>query len=82
MDQHRPKLHEFHVLVGSPSHDLPACREVSYSLSLIGEQEEVIERRHSALVYAGLLGDSDQVPWLIAHILRTMLKQKDDPSQV
>ena len=75
MDQHRPKLYEFHVMVGPPSHDLPACRDVTYSLSLVGEQGNVIEREHSALVYEGLLGDSDQVPWLVAHALRTLFQE-------
>lgn len=74
MDQHSPKLREFRVIVGPPSHDLPACREVTYSLSLVAEQGKSMERKHSALVYEGLLGDSDQVPWLVAHALRTLLQ--------
>lgn len=75
MDQYPPQLREFHVIVGPRSHDLPACREVTYSLSLVEEEGNVIEREHSALVYEGLLGDSDQVPWLVAHALRTLFQE-------
>lgn len=76
MDKHRPKLHEFRVTVGPQSHDLPLCREVTYSLSLTGEQGEVVQREDSGLVYEGLLGDSDQVPSLVAHALRTLLRDQ------
>ncbi len=75
MDHHRPKLNEFHIRIGPASHDLPACREVTYSLSLIGEQGEIIQREHATLVYEGLLGESDQVPWLVAHVLRTLFRE-------
>jgi len=75
MDQCRPKLHEFRVTVGSQSHDLPVCREVTYSLTLMVEEGEIIDRKHSAFVYEGLLGDSDQMPWLVAHALRTLFRE-------
>ena len=74
MDQHRPKLHEFHVTVGPPSHDLPTCREVTYSLSVTDNAGDVVRREHATLVYEGLLGVSDQVPWLVAHALRTLFR--------
>ena len=77
MDQHRPKLHEFQATVGPPSHDLPACREVIYSLSLTDEHGDVVRRDHTALLYEGLLGDSDQVPWLVAHALRTLFRESE-----
>ena len=72
---HDPKLHKFTVMIGPCSHGLPVCREVTYSLSLNNAEGEVVEREHSALVYDGLLGDSDQVPWLVAHALRTLLRE-------
>jgi hypothetical protein len=68
------RLHEFHVTVGPTSHDLPVCHEVVYAATLIGEHGETVERKHLALVYEGLLGDPDQVPWLVAHALRTLLQ--------
>ena len=74
MDQHRPKLCEFYAVVGPQSHDPPACREVTYSLALKDEYGHEVRREHSALVYEGLLADSDQVPWLIAHALRALLR--------
>ena len=77
MNQQHPKLHDFHVTVGPASHDLPACREVTYSLALTDENGDVIRREHSTLVYEGLLGDSDQVPWLVAHALRTLFRESE-----
>lgn len=73
MNQHRPKLHEFRVTVGHQSHDLPACREVTYRLSLTDSEGREVQREHCALVYEGLLGDSDQVPWLVAYALRNLI---------
>jgi hypothetical protein len=74
MNREHLKLHEFRVTVGAPSHNLPACREVTYSLVLADEQRKVVWE-HAALVYEGLLADSDQVPWLVAHALRTLFRE-------
>ena len=63
------------MTVGPQSHDLPVCREVTYSLTLMAEEGETIERKHSAFVYEGLLGDSDQTPWLVAHALRALFRE-------
>ena len=79
MDNDHPRLHEFRVRVGSPSHDLPVCREVTYSLTVIGNDGAIIEREHSAIEYGDLLSDPDQVPWLIAHALRSLLQGKSTP---
>jgi hypothetical protein len=74
MDQERLRLQEFNVTVGPTSRDLPVCHEVMYTATLMSEHGEIVERKHLALVYEGLLGDADQVPWLIAHALRSLLR--------
>jgi hypothetical protein len=81
MDQHRPNINDFHVSVGPHSHDLPVCREVTYTLSLINEQNEAVTREHTAVVYEGLLADRDQVPWLIAHALRELWNESESPER-
>jgi hypothetical protein len=74
MDRPRLKLQEFHVTVGPTSQDLPVCHEVMYTVALADEHGRTVERKHLAFVYEGLLSDSDQVPWLVAHALRTLLR--------
>ena len=75
MDQ-RTKIRDLWVTVGDLSKDAPGCREIAYHFFLTDEQGEVIKRRESGLVYDGILGDPDQLPWLIAHSLRRFFTEE------
>ena len=70
------KLRRFRVAVGGLSPEAQHCREIEYHLSLTDETGAVVEREEKCLVFDGMLGDPDQLPWLIAYTLRQLLKDE------
>lgn len=67
------KLREFHVAIGAFSQDDPGCREISYSAAFEDRAGEVVHHHVDSLVFDGMLDDPDQIPWLIASTLRSLL---------
>ena len=70
------KLSEFHVQFGGQSPEEPSCCEVSYSATFLDAQGQTRTCESKALVYDGLLDDPQQLPWVIAHQLQALYKQK------
>lgn len=67
------KTRDFRVTVGDLSPDSENCREIAYRLLMTDETGATIEREERGSVFEGMLGDPDQLPWLIAHTLRRLL---------
>jgi|GEM_PF-4648392 hypothetical protein len=66
-------LREFRVLIGALSENDPGCREISFDAIFEDHAGGTTSRNINSLVYDGMLSDSDQIPWLIASTLRTLM---------
>ena len=81
MNDPRLMLHEFRVTVGAPPHDLPFCRQVTYSLSIHDEHGGLVQRSNSTPEYGALLADPEQMPWLIARALQSLFREVEGTSE-
>jgi hypothetical protein len=66
-------VRSFTIAVG-PETATPGNREVRYSLSLNGA-DQAVTLDTSEIVSEHLLHDPDELPWLVAHVLRHLMVQ-------
>lgn len=66
-------LRSFTIAVG-PGTETPGSREVRYSLSLNGA-DQAVTLDTCETVSEDLLHDPDELPWLVAHVLRHLMVQ-------
>jgi hypothetical protein len=71
-------LREFRVMIGANPTEAPECRQITYSISLTEIDGVLIQKERDDLVFDGLLGDPDQLPWLIAHALRSLMAEGEE----
>jgi hypothetical protein len=71
------KMRELHLSVGEECLDPPGCRAVHYALTITDERGTTSQIDHESVVFDDLLGDSEQIPWVIAHTIRGLLLGAD-----
>jgi len=72
------KLREFTVTTGQLSADAEHCREIRFSLAFEQADGSLLRRNQETLIFEGILGDPDQIPWLIASTLRELMAKSGD----
>lgn len=75
MDQHSLYLREISIQVGAS--EIPDCKELSVAATLQTADGQTVNRTRTEVVYGSLLNEKDQLPWLIAHVIRSMMTERD-----
>lgn len=75
MNQHSLYLHGISIHVGTS--DIPDCKELGIAATLQSADGQTMHRTRTETVYGSLLNDKDQLPWLIAHVIRSMMTERD-----
>lgn len=76
------KLHDFQFRVGPRSTDAPECRLFTCYAILRDDEGRDFRRVRSSLVLETMLEDPEQIPWLIAHTLHSILLNTPDSGPI
>lgn len=66
------------IQTNGTSPDVSTCEELRISAALEAEDGTVVNREKIVLVYHEIMRDSEQLPFMIAETLRSLMNQVDE----